>query len=66
MTSADINNNVRRVRRRSIPERPNKSINLLAFLKQTIGKELSQLSFPVQFNEPLSMNLFKKYLTNKN
>lgn len=55
MTNADINNNIRKVRRTSIPERPEKSLNLLGFLKQTIGKELSQLSFPVQFNEPLSM-----------
>merc|ERR1711981_928172 len=42
-------------RRTSIPERPKRSINLLKFLKNTVGKELTRLSFPVDFNEPLSM-----------
>lgn len=42
-------------RRTAIPPRPQRPLNILKFLKNTIGKELTRLSFPVEFNEPLSM-----------
>lgn len=45
----------RRIRRRSIPERPNQSLNLWSFMKNCIGKELTKIPMPVNFNEPLSM-----------
>ena len=42
-------------RRKHIPARPERPLNILKFLKNTLGKELTRLSFPVEFNEPLSM-----------
>lgn len=44
-----------RVRRTTIPERPNQSLNLWSFMKNCIGKELTKIPMPVNFNEPLSM-----------
>jgi hypothetical protein len=44
-----------RIRRRAIPERPNQSLNLWSFMKNCIGKELTKIPMPVNFNEPLSM-----------
>ncbi|XP_059142601.1 oxysterol-binding protein 1-like isoform X2 [Physella acuta] len=45
----------RRKRRRRIPDKPNISLNLWSFMKNAIGKELSKIPMPVNFNEPLSM-----------
>lgn len=42
-------------RRTNIPPRPEKSLNVLKFLKTTLGKELTRMSFPLVLNEPLSM-----------
>ncbi|RUS70779.1 hypothetical protein EGW08_021458 [Elysia chlorotica] len=44
-----------RKRRNKIPEKPNISLNLWSFMKNAIGKELSKIPMPVNFNEPLSM-----------
>jgi len=43
------------IRRTLIPEKPNVSLNLMALIKNSIGKELSRIPMPVNFNEPLSM-----------
>ncbi|BFZ04680.1 hypothetical protein BsWGS_07718 [Bradybaena similaris] len=45
----------RRKRRKRIPDKPNISLNLWSFMKNAIGKELSKIPMPVNFNEPLSM-----------
>ncbi|KAL8613978.1 hypothetical protein ACOMHN_023213 [Nucella lapillus] len=45
----------RRPRRVCIPEKPHISLNLWSVLKNCIGKELSKIPMPVNFNEPLSM-----------
>ena len=50
-----MNNNNFSNRRKTIPPRPERPLNILKFLKNTLGKELTRLSFPVEFNEPLSM-----------
>ncbi|XP_031574261.1 oxysterol-binding protein 1-like isoform X3 [Actinia tenebrosa] len=42
-------------RRTSIQPRPDISINLWSILKNCIGKELTKIPMPVNFNEPLSM-----------
>ncbi|XP_077381037.1 oxysterol-binding protein 1-like isoform X2 [Festucalex cinctus] len=44
-----------RQRRTRIPEKPNYSLNLWSIMKNCIGKELSKIPMPVNFNEPLSM-----------
>ncbi|KAH7730310.1 Oxysterol-binding protein [Aphelenchoides avenae] len=41
-------------RRHVIPERPSNSINYLSVMKNCIGKDLSKVAMPVDFNEPLS------------
>uniref|UniRef100_A0A8C2DGP3 Oxysterol-binding protein n=1 Tax=Cyprinus carpio TaxID=7962 RepID=A0A8C2DGP3_CYPCA len=46
---------LRRARRRRIPDKPNYSLNLWSIMKNCIGKELSKIPMPVNFNEPLSM-----------
>ncbi|XP_017566671.1 oxysterol-binding protein 2-like isoform X4 [Pygocentrus nattereri] len=45
----------RRKRRTRIPDKPNYSLNLWSIMKNCIGKELSKIPMPVNFNEPLSM-----------
>ncbi|XP_074062456.1 oxysterol-binding protein 2 isoform X1 [Macrotis lagotis] len=46
----------RKVKRRSrIPDKPNYNVNLWSIMKNCIGKELSKIPMPVNFNEPLSM-----------
>ncbi|XP_075754000.1 oxysterol-binding protein 2 isoform X3 [Pelodiscus sinensis] len=45
----------RRRRRTRIPDKPNYSLNLWSIMKNCIGKELSKIPMPVNFNEPLSM-----------
>ncbi|XP_055002713.1 oxysterol-binding protein 2 isoform X2 [Sorex araneus] len=42
-------------RRVSIPDKPNYSLNLWSIMKNCIGRELSKIPMPVNFNEPLSM-----------
>ncbi|XP_072356519.1 LOW QUALITY PROTEIN: oxysterol-binding protein 1-like [Scyliorhinus torazame] len=42
-------------RRNRIPDKPNYSLNLWSIMKNCIGKELSKIPMPVNFNEPLSM-----------
>lgn len=44
-----------RLRRVSIPEKPNYPLNLWSIMKNCIGKELSKIPVPVNFSEPLSM-----------
>ncbi|KAM6986880.1 oxysterol-binding protein 2 [Aplochiton taeniatus] len=46
---------LRRPRRSRIPDKPNYSLNLWSIMKNCIGKELSKIPMPVNFNEPLSM-----------
>uniref|UniRef100_A0A8C3Y6L0 Oxysterol-binding protein n=1 Tax=Catharus ustulatus TaxID=91951 RepID=A0A8C3Y6L0_CATUS len=43
------------LRRTRIPDKPNYSLNLWSIMKNCIGKELSKIPMPVNFNEPLSM-----------
>uniref|UniRef100_A0A4W5RJY9 Oxysterol binding protein n=1 Tax=Hucho hucho TaxID=62062 RepID=A0A4W5RJY9_9TELE len=42
-------------RRTKIPDKPNYSLNLWSIMKNCIGKELSKIPMPVNFNEPISM-----------
>uniref|UniRef100_A0A8C4ZEY4 Oxysterol-binding protein n=1 Tax=Gadus morhua TaxID=8049 RepID=A0A8C4ZEY4_GADMO len=44
-----------RTRRSHITQKPNYSLNLWSIMKNCIGKELSKIPMPVNFNEPLSM-----------
>ncbi|KAF7225426.1 transcript variant X2 [Nothobranchius furzeri] len=44
-----------RQRRTVIPDKPNYYLNLWSIMKNCIGKELSKIPMPVNFNEPLSM-----------
>ncbi|KAK3084224.1 hypothetical protein FSP39_010268 [Pinctada imbricata] len=43
-----------RSRRPLIPPKPNYSLNLWSIMKNCIGKDLSKIPMPVNFNEPLS------------
>uniref|UniRef100_A0A8C6P4Q4 Oxysterol-binding protein n=1 Tax=Nothobranchius furzeri TaxID=105023 RepID=A0A8C6P4Q4_NOTFU len=45
----------RRTRRSRIPDKPNYSLNLWSIMKNCIGKDLSRIPMPINFNEPLSM-----------
>ncbi|KAK2497367.1 hypothetical protein MC885_017609 [Smutsia gigantea] len=42
-------------RRARIPDKPSYSLNLWSIMKNCIGRELSKIPMPVNFNEPLSM-----------
>lgn len=42
-------------RRTRVPEKPNYPLNLWSIMKNCIGKDLSKIPMPVNFNEPLSM-----------
>lgn len=44
-----------RQRRVRVPDKPNYPLNLWSIMKNCIGKELSKIPMPVNFNEPLSM-----------
>lgn len=44
-----------RKRRSKVPEKPNYPLNLWSIMKNCIGKDLSKIPMPVNFNEPLSM-----------
>ena len=46
---------VAKKRRTTIPYRLNQSLNLWSILKNCMGKELTKIPIPVNFNEPLSM-----------
>ncbi|VDN52401.1 unnamed protein product [Dracunculus medinensis] len=48
------NTNTMRKRRTKIPERPQVSLNLWSIMRNCIGKELSKIPMPVNFNEPLT------------
>nr|XP_057908180.1 oxysterol-binding protein 2-like isoform X2 [Doryrhamphus excisus] len=54
-TSGSNHMQVRRARRSRIPDKPNYSLNLWSIMKNCIGKDLSKIPMPVNFNEPLSM-----------
>eukprot|EP00049_Salpingoeca_infusionum_P026955 m.29196 g.29196 ORF g.29196 m.29196 type:complete len:780 (-) comp9142_c0_seq2:287-2626(-) len=41
--------------RRSIPDRPSKNVSLWGIMKNCIGKDLSRIPMPVNFNEPISL-----------
>lgn len=45
----------RRQRRTRVPDKPNYPLNLWSIMKNCIGKDLSKIPMPVNFNEPLSM-----------
>ncbi|KAI1293548.1 Oxysterol-binding protein 1 [Halotydeus destructor] len=49
------NSKLLRTRRSRIASRPGHSINLWSVMKNAIGKELTKIPMPVNFNEPLSM-----------
>jgi oxysterol-binding protein 1 len=42
-------------RRMRVPDKPNHPLNLWSIIKNCIGKDLSKIPMPVNFNEPLSM-----------
>ncbi|XP_040170387.1 oxysterol-binding protein 2 isoform X1 [Anopheles arabiensis] len=44
-----------RKRRTRVPDKPNYPLNLWSIIKNCIGKDLSKIPMPVNFNEPLSM-----------
>ncbi|CAF99294.1 unnamed protein product, partial [Tetraodon nigroviridis] len=54
-TSSTNHLQLRRTRRSRIPDKPNYSLNLWSIMKNCIGKDLSKIPMPVNFNEPLSM-----------
>uniref|UniRef100_A0A3B5B711 Oxysterol-binding protein n=1 Tax=Stegastes partitus TaxID=144197 RepID=A0A3B5B711_9TELE len=54
-TSSTNHMQLRRTRRSRIPDKPNYSLNLWSIMKNCIGKDLSKIPMPVNFNEPLSM-----------
>ncbi|XP_077398788.1 oxysterol-binding protein 2 isoform X1 [Vanacampus margaritifer] len=54
-TSDSNHMQLRRTRRSRIPDKPNYSLNLWSIMKNCIGKDLSKIPMPVNFNEPLSM-----------
>lgn len=51
----DETNNVERVRRKRIPNRPNQQIGLWSMLKDFIGQNLTNVSLPININEPMSL-----------
>lgn len=42
-------------RRTRVPDKPSNSVSLWGILKNCIGKDLSKIPMPVNFNEPISM-----------
>lgn len=52
---AVVNKSGRKKRRTRIKEKPNHSVNLWSIMKNCIGKDLSKIPMPVNFNEPISM-----------
>ncbi|KAL3314155.1 hypothetical protein Ciccas_007227, partial [Cichlidogyrus casuarinus] len=43
-----------KMRRKNMHPRPKQRLNLWAFVKHSIGKDLTRIPIPVQFNEPIS------------
>ncbi|EDV94494.1 oxysterol-binding protein 1 [Drosophila grimshawi] len=52
--SLPVGNQVR-TRRTRVPDKPNHPLSLWSIMKNCIGKDLSKIPMPVNFNEPLSM-----------
>ncbi|XP_069484927.1 oxysterol-binding protein 1 [Ambystoma mexicanum] len=50
-----LQEDMKKEKRTRIPQKPNYSLNLWSIMKNCIGKELSKIPMPVNFNEPLSM-----------
>ncbi|CAB3985242.1 Hypothetical predicted protein [Paramuricea clavata] len=46
---------VKKSRRKNVPPKPTQSLSLWNILKNCIGRDLSKIPMPVNFNEPLSM-----------
>ncbi|ALC46440.1 Osbp, partial [Drosophila busckii] len=44
-----------KLRRTRVPDKPNYPLSLWSIMKNCIGKDLSKIPMPVNFNEPLSM-----------
>ncbi|XP_031638486.1 oxysterol-binding protein 2 [Contarinia nasturtii] len=55
ISNAVVNKIGRKPRRTRIKEKPNHSVNLWSIMKNCIGKDLSKIPMPVNFNEPISM-----------
>ncbi|CEF65395.1 Oxysterol-binding protein 2 [Strongyloides ratti] len=53
LSSRTMNGTIK-IRRTKIPEKQNKPLNLWSIMKNCIGKELSKIPMPVNFNEPIS------------
>ncbi|KAK0411079.1 hypothetical protein QR680_005467 [Steinernema hermaphroditum] len=58
-TSTSVNHsttiNIMQRRRSRVSERPSVSLNYLSLMKNCIGKDLSRITMPISFNEPLSI-----------
>lgn len=54
-TSNSLKKTAARQRRVRVPDKPNYPLNLWSIMKNCIGKDLSKIPMPVNFNEPLSM-----------
>lgn len=50
-----VNVGSKRQRRTRVLEKPHYPLNLWSIMKNCIGKDLSKIPMPVNFNEPLSM-----------
>lgn len=55
VTTSSLTKSPGRKRRTIVPEKPNYPLNLWSIMKNCIGKDLSKIPMPVNFNEPLSM-----------
>lgn len=53
--NADHVNGNLTIRRTRIANKPNHSVSLWNILKNCIGKDLTKIPLPVNFNEPISM-----------
>lgn len=54
-SGATSSSKITRKRRTRVQEKPNYPLNLWSIIKNCIGKDLSKIPMPVNFNEPLSM-----------
>lgn len=54
MDADQVNGNTFK-RRTRVPDKPNHNISLWSMIKSFIGKDLTKIPLPVNFNEPLSM-----------
>jgi len=55
MVEMHVSDKILKAYRTRIPTRPNANLNLWSIMKNCIGKELTKIPMPVNFNEPLSM-----------